>query len=330
MPSQFNNDSITIAGKEVAVRVGFIPERDLRFYPENPRIYSIICEGDSEPSQEEILKKLCNMEHVKELVQSIKVNGGLRDPVIVRDHMVLEGNSRLAAYRILSSRDPAKWGKIKCKILPDNVEDDVAFAILADHISGKKDWKPYEQAGYLYRRHQFHGIPLEQIALDMALNLSKIKNLIMVYSFMLKHNERDPEKWSYYEEYLKSRKLRKVRTATPDLDELVVTKIQTGEIPMAVDVRDKLTVILTSKRKSVFDKFVSGERGFIESFRIAERGGDTDNHYKRLNKFRMWLAKDDVQKGFLKHDKAVVEKCRFELSKIHGTIERLLKKFPDH
>jgi hypothetical protein len=330
MASQFNEDSITIGGKEIPVKIGFVPERDLKFYPENPRIYSMICEGDVEPSQEEIFQKLSNMDHVKELISSIRVNGGLRDPVIVRDNVVLEGNSRLAAYRQLSSRDPSKWGMIKCKILPENVEDEIAFAILADHISGKKDWKPYEQAGYLYRRNHFHQVPLEQIAADMALSLSKIKHLIMVYSFMLKHQDRAPEKWSYYDEYLKSRKIRKVRANNPELDDLVAEKIQSEEIPLAVDVRDKLTAILTSKKKSVFDKFISGERGFAKSFELAKKGGDTDSHYKRLNTFRTWLVKDEVEKSLLKHDKPVIEKCRFELNKIHKAVERLLKKFPEN
>jgi hypothetical protein len=258
------------------------------------------------------------MEHVKELVQSIKVNGGLRVPVIVRGDMVLEGNSRLAAYRVLCSRDPAQWAEIKCHILREDVGDDIAFAILADHISGKKDWKPYEQAGYLYRRNRIHSVPLEQIASDLAMSLRKLKHLIMVYAFMVD-----------YDEYLKSTKIRKVRDANPGLDDLIVKKIRTGEIPMAVDVRDKLKAILTGEKRIV-TKFVSGEKDFSESYELLTSRGGVDGHYKRLKTFRLWIVNDGLGKAVAKQDKAVVEKCRFELTKIQHATERLLKKLPDY
>ena len=327
MDSKFNHDSITIAGKEIPIQTGFLPVRDLMFYPENPRIYSIICEEDEDPSQEEIFKELSGMEHVKELVQSIKQNGGLREPIIVRNAMVLEGNSRLAAYRILSAKNPVEWGMVKCKILPPDVGDDVAFAILADHISGKKDWKPYEQAGYLYRRHKIHDVPLERIASDMALSQKRIKHLMAVYDFMLRHDEKDPEKWSYYDEYLKSRKVQKIRDANPEMDQIVVDKIRTGDIPTAVDLRDKLKVILSSGKKIV-NRFLNCERDFSDCYEAAVSSGNNDGHYKRFHNFRIWLVDSEVQKDILSLDTKIADKCRFELNKIRNSIDHLLKKLP--
>ena len=76
--------------------------------PDNPRVYSIVRAAEQEPTQAEIERRLSLMDHVKQLVQSIRANGGLTDPLIVRDgnHVVLEGNSRLAAYRLLARNDP--------------------------------------------------------------------------------------------------------------------------------------------------------------------------------------------------------------------------------
>ena len=87
----------------------------LKYFSENPRIYFAIDVDESEPTQEEIQEKLIKMDHVKELVQDIKLNGDLIDPIIVKDGSfeVLEGNSRLAAYRELYKRDPLKWGKMR-------------------------------------------------------------------------------------------------------------------------------------------------------------------------------------------------------------------------
>ena len=113
------------------------------FYLENPRLYSIIRTEGQEPTQEDIQETLSKKEHVKQLVKSIQENGGLIDPVIVLggENIVLEGNSRLAAYRILAEKDPIKWGKIKVKILPNNIPESSIFALLGEyHIIGKTDW----------------------------------------------------------------------------------------------------------------------------------------------------------------------------------------------
>ena len=148
-------EKIRLRGKDIAATVGEIKHQDLRFYPENPRIYSIVHIDGAVADQKEIYEKLRRMEHVKQLVQSIKSNDGLHDPIIVKGRTVLEGNSRLAAYRMLSENDPVKWGFIKAKVLPDDTSESMVFALLGEyHLIGKKDWAPYEQAGYLYRRNQ--------------------------------------------------------------------------------------------------------------------------------------------------------------------------------
>ena len=111
-------DYIDISGTRINVRVEELPVLDLRFYEENPRVYTILRSNGVTPSQEEIEEHMLSLEHVKTLRQSIK-KVGLIDPLIVRDgdFVVLEGNSRLAAYRKLAKEDPIKWGKVKCKIL---------------------------------------------------------------------------------------------------------------------------------------------------------------------------------------------------------------------
>jgi len=109
----FYADSITIKGKEIPVRIGFLLVGDLKFYPDNPRIYSMMSVTGREPTQEEVYDKLINMEHVRTLISTIKSNKGLREPIIVKDYLVLEGNSRLAAYKYLANQDPITWGTIK-------------------------------------------------------------------------------------------------------------------------------------------------------------------------------------------------------------------------
>ena len=193
-------DKIIIGGKEYDVVKIEINQSLLQFYPENPRVYSALSADYAEPDQETIEKIMITMDHVKQLKESIKANGGLIDPVIVKDKdfIVLEGNSRLAAYRLLAKEDPIKWGKIKCILLPENISESAIFQLLGQyHIIGRKDWSPYEQAGYLYRRIKKSNQSLEFIAKELGISKGNAENAIKVYEYMIANGDDHPEKWSY-------------------------------------------------------------------------------------------------------------------------------------
>ena len=201
---------------------------------------------------------------MKQLLHSILANGGLTDPLIVRDgdHVVLEGNSRLAAYRLLARNDAIKWGMVKVKVLPADISERLIFTLLGEyHIIGRKDWAPYEQAGYLYRRQTKHNVKPATMAKEMGLSTRLVNHLISVYSFMVEHGENDVNRWSYYDEYLKPTATKKARVAHRQLDEIVVTKIKSGEVPRAVDVRDKLTRIVKAGGKTL--KTFMAEEGTV-------------------------------------------------------------------
>lgn len=106
---------ITIGKKDYEVEEQLLNQCELHFYEENPRVYSILRSNGSSPSQKEIEDKMTSMEHVKQLQLSIKQNGGLIDPLIVvkrnGNYVVLEGNSRLAAYKIACCERSCKVAK---------------------------------------------------------------------------------------------------------------------------------------------------------------------------------------------------------------------------
>ena len=206
--------SMLIRGTKVPTVTREVPIKELNFYPDNPRIYSIVVIDGEKPSQADILGRLQVMEHVRQLVQDIKANGGLIDPLIVRagDMVVLEGNSRLAAYRHLAIGGDIRWAAATCTILPADIDEKLVFALLAQyHVKGKKDWAPYEKAGFIYRRFKEQHVDLQQAAPEMGLTKDEARHLITVYEFMIDHGDRDPAHWSYYDEFLKSRKIKKAR-----------------------------------------------------------------------------------------------------------------------
>lgn len=322
-------DELVLRNRKIPVELGELPQADLQFYLENPRLYTLVRRGGQDPTQEEIEEELCKMDHVKRLAQSIKENGGLIDAVIVqgKTKVVFEGNSRLAAYRLLAKQDPVKWGRIKVKVLPDTISESEIFSILGEyHIIGKKDWAPFEQAGYLFRRHKAHDVPIDLLAQEINIGRKLITHLIEVYQFMLDRNERDVDRWSYYDEYLKSNKIKRARKEYPQLDDLVVKKIRSREIERAVDVRDGLKKIVEAKG-NVLDRFATSKRSFGDSVQAALRKGVGDHGVQRVRRFKEWIATAEAQREITELEGEARKECKYDLGKIHKLSERLLKRF---
>jgi hypothetical protein len=329
---QSSTDTLTLQGQDIKIERRYLPHADLSFFPENPRIYSLVCADDIEPSQGEIEKKLIKHDHVKQLAQSIEANGGLTDHVLVRsnDLVVLEGNSRLAAYRLLSRKDSVKWGQMKCALLPKDISESMIFTLLGQyHIIGRKDWAPYEQAGYLYRRCIKHNCPPESITKEIGLSLRKVNSLIEVYSFMVKHNVVDVQRWSYYDEYLKSRPIKNARKAMPDFDRVIVKKIESGEVNTAKDIRDKVAKIAdakTVKGQRNLQRFINTTNSLDDCFETTVKHGGGNSTYKMLNSFREKIADSGTKDKLKNMTKEHLKRCKFELNRIEKAVTKINKE----
>ena len=327
MDKQTVQNTITLGGQEIPYTFTYLPQMQLQFYPENPRIYSVVYTGEETPSQKEIEERLQERDRVKELSQSIEANGGLIDPLWVRDgdYLVIEGNSRLAAYRLLSCKDPIKWGTVKCYLLPEDIGEDKIFSFLCQcHVIGRQDWAPYEQAGIIWRRHKFHGDSPQRMAKEMGVGLTEVNRLIEVYSFMDEHEDRTVQHWSYYFEYLKSRKIQKKREAYPELDGVMVKRVKSGEIPRAEDIRDKVTKIAGAGGQ-ILETFIQKPKSLEKCYEKALEQSEDTALYRTLNKFRIKVGDLDTRKSLQKMSESRLKRCKFELKKIKQSVERLLK-----
>jgi hypothetical protein len=238
---------------------------------------------------------------------------------------VLEGNSRLAAYRFLAKSDPVKWGYVKCTVLPNEIDESLVFALLGQfHIKGKKDWAPYEQAGFLYRRFKKHHADLKVLALEIGMSARQVKHLVETYQFMLDNDEDNINRWSYYDEYLKSNKVKRAREKNPELDSLLVGKIRAQEIERAVDLRQQLPVICAAPK--VLAKFLSCAYDFSEAYDAAVQAGGDSAHLKTVKKFREWVTRPNVQQHLLEYEGKIRSSVIFELQKIELRVRNLLKK----
>lgn len=320
--------TLTIGKQDIQVQELEIEQSKLRFYPENPRVYSVLQVSDeSKPEQTKIQELMCSMEHVKQLKESIKSNGGLIDPIIVRDgdYVVLEGNSRLAAYRLLAINDPVRWGLVKCILLPSDINESLIFQLLGQyHIIGRKDWSPFEQAGYLYRRKKESKIPIEQMAADLGMTAGVAKKYTEVYQFMIDHNDLKPDRWSYYEELLKNRGIKKLINESEDTKIAIVSKIKAGELRQATDIRrigEMATCASRDKQaKRALNKFIEGNSSLDEAYIQVQDTGRTDTLYKKAESFRQVLFEDCTLETLQANDK-----LKFELNKIYKRLKVLLK-----
>lgn len=323
--SLVHEGSLRIRGQEVPTVTQDIDQSQLRFYADNPRIYSLVRAGDQKPDQEEILAKLLEHEHVKVLKEDIVANDGLIDPLIVRDGdmVVLEGNSRLAAYRFLAKKNPLKWGKVRCTVLPSDIDDKLVFALLGQyHVKGKKDWAPYEKAGFLYRRYKEHNLELSVVALELGLRLGEAEHLVAVYEFMIKHDDGDRLRWSYYDEYLKSRKIRKARQEFALFDDFIVKQVKSEDIPKAMDLRDKLPVICSGNAKNL-RRYVEGTINFDAAYDTAVNAGGENSALNKLKRFRTWLFQNETEEDFLEADKQIRDRILYEVKEIEKRSKKL-------
>jgi len=256
----------------------------------------------------------------------IKSNKGLMEPVIVRDgtYEVLEGNSRLAAYRGLARQDPLTWAKVKCTLLPKDIDEALVFALLGQfHVKGKKAWQPFEQAGFLYRRCKGHKLDYKTLAAEIGMKWKAVKHLVETYEFMQTHDE-PPERWSYYDEYLKSYKIGSARENQPNLDDVIVKKIKTGEISKAVLVRDELPHICQAPK--VLQRFVDGKMKFDDAAEQARSSGTDHVPYRRIVKFREFIVDPTCEDALIASDAPLKAKCVYELEKIEARVKTLKAK----
>lgn len=318
--------TLTIGKKQFDVKEVEISQASLKFYEDNPRVYSALrASDDTKPDQNTIEILMSKMEHVKQLKLSIESNGGLIDPLIVRDsdYIVLEGNSRLAAYRLLCQKDPITWGKVKCILLPSDIDESSIFTLLGQyHIIGRKDWSPYEQAGYLYRRSKESKFPVETMAKELGMKKGDAQRYLNVYSFMLAEDDLEPTHWSHYDELLKNRSINKAKVSHPQLVNSIVTQIKNKGIQQASDIRKvgEIAKCQDKKAKKVLAEIASGKTDIYEGYDKVKDTGKIDNIYKKVRSFHE-LITDSAFEEYINESAEI----KYEIKKI----TRILRNFQE-
>lgn len=320
-------DILMLRGEQIRVVNTWIDQNKLLFYTENPRIYSRVWTDGEEPSQEAIEAELCDAEYIRDgLIKSIQHNGGLIEPVLVRKNVVLEGNSRLAAYRLLNSKiEKGKWRYLRAKILPDELSESMVFSLLGEyHINGKKDWQPFEQAGYLWRRVNKHDVKIDVLKQELGISTQAIRHLVKVYDFMIEKDDRDASRWSYYDELFKGKRFEKARQAEANFDNIIAGMVKSGQIPTAMKLRDELPLLQEAPK--VMKKFLAGKMDFESAVSEARENGAGSTIKKKLGDFRIWISDDERENEIRNAEIKEKAAIQFDLKKLRDRSGVLLKK----
>jgi len=319
---------IKINKEDVPVRYADLPQADLKFYTENPRVHSLL-EAEHITFQEDIEECMRKLEHVSKLKTQIETHGGLIDPLVVRDgdYTVLEGNSRLAAYRMLFDKNPAMWGKVRCQILPADIKDELVFQLLGQyHLAGKTEWSPFEQASFLARQLKRSKKPLSTLAKPLGIKEPTAKNMIAAYSFMKDHGDSNIHHYSHYLEYVKSPSIGKARDYLPELDGVIVKQVKNGEIANAQDIRKlgELTKSTSKDAKKIVKKIAEGEVTLEEGYEKVKETGVLDDVVKKLKRFQAAIAEESFEHQCLTHKD--VKSVDYVLKQIGKQVTELRKK----
>ncbi|MDE0025599.1 MAG: hypothetical protein OXP69_14405 [Spirochaetaceae bacterium] len=157
-----------------------MPTSDLGFDRHNPRLVEF--KVTSETTDEELIQLLWDTMDVYELVLSIAASGFFPHEALIvareaSKHVVIEGNRRLAAVRVLLKPDIIDFGNVTIPELSIEARDSlrelpVLLATRQDswrhlgfkHVNGPARWGSYAKSRYIADVHRKYGVPLDDIA----------------------------------------------------------------------------------------------------------------------------------------------------------------------
>jgi len=264
----------------------------------------------AEPSSDDVTKALLSLDSTKDLINDIERNGGLIDPIIVLNQQVIEGNTRLCAYRRLYERTKdSRWERIKSFVIKENLSEKDIFSILSNyHIRGKKQWDLYEKAACINKMIE-QGLGIEEVAKEVGSTKVKVENMLKAYKVMrdkylksakTESNEffrvqEELKKFSYFEAFYNNKNLVEIAEKTPDFLEEFVQWVAEGRIPKATDVRQLHNILENKKAQREFrnnDPEIAFEEAKITLH--WNRPDKIDGFYKKVGQFRELIREQNV------------------------------------
>lgn len=306
----------------------------LKFLKDNPRVYAVThgeLDFEQKPEEEQqdtIFDKLKHEPSVKNLVPEVERHGGLIEPILVRldTREVIEGNSRLAAYRILREKGaPGEWDRIPCYLISTLTEEQQAAFLNQVHVKGKTQWSAYEKANFAYVR-KINGWTVDRIAKLFGESVQTIYKRINAIKTMKDSGDSDRSHFSYYDVVVRKPEIYGKIAESPKLRDRLFEEIRdvgTGDDQKftAQDLRNGLPTII--KKPRILNRYVNGQVEFEEAWDRA-KVSPAEDRVKRAVSLLEEISKTDVsglRQNSLNSLTQAVKKLDRVVARIRGMID---------
>lgn len=327
--------NITVLGRQISYEIKNIDIYSLEYYPQNPRINYIISKYPKEKINQELIEEeLLKLESTKERIKDLEDNKGLIDEVYVLNNQVVEGNTRLCAYRRLCKKypDDQRWKSIKARVLSNDVTEEELFYILGIfHIKGKTEWDAYEKAAYINKMIKKLNKSPEEICKQLRMQRKTLEATLRAYEVMSEKylsssrsengSKDDLKKFSYFAAFFSQKDLVKRAEETPGFLDEFVEWVKEERFKNAQAVRE-LPKILSNKKACKAFCDAEPEDAFEEAKQILyeTKPGKVDKFYKKIEEFSDLIktaefnkVKEEIEKN--KNKKYLLQHCYKELKK---------------
>lgn len=325
---------ISIMEQSVPARHDRLSITRLQFLPDNPRVYAAIREMSdfadltSDEQQLRIYHRLLEQPSVKKLIPEIQRDNGLQEPIIVRyDTMeVVEGNSRLAAYRKLSEGTAGDdWALIPCLIVHTLTPDQQTRLLGQTHLNGKTEWSAYAKALFCYRFVVEQERDIATLGRLSGFTTAEINKNVRVIELMQENNDKTLSNFSYYNVLVRTSTIWSAIEDRQSLRERVLPQIKAQDFT-AQELRTRLPTILAKPK--ILRKYEKGEATLEDAYDRAKISGAQ----RKLKKVRDGL--DDIeqvdlaplQRSDLKAIQQVIRQIRQKLKRVSEMVDARLNE----
>lgn len=322
-------NTMTILNETLRLDHDLIEIDRLKFLKENPRVYSCtygesdFSTKDNEEQQKIIFEKLQKEPSVKNLKPEIKRHGGLMESILIRyDTMeVIEGNSRLAVYRMLNdANEEGNWEQIPCYVVSKLSEEQQAAYLNQIHVKGKTQWSAYEKANFAYVR-KAGKMKFEEIADLFGESPGTIRHRVKSIELMKENKDNEQQHFSYYDVLVRNKTISDEMNKAGGLKGLLLDIKNLGSDEetntfTAQDLRNKLPVVL--KKRKVLKKYIDRKISLDEAYQRAKIS-DVEENIKQATA----LLEDVSGKKIAKLEKGSLNAFKQATRKLSREVKRI-------
>ena len=320
--------TIAIMRQDVPARHERIQIHKLHFLPDNPRVYAAIrgmsdfADLTPDEKQDRIYKCLLQEPSVKNLIPEIRRDGGLQDPIIVRHdtRQVIEGNSRLAAYRKLhDDTNDDQWTHIRCLVVTTLTDDQQTRLLGQAHLHGKTEWSAYAKALFCFRWVEDEKKDVSTLAQLSGITAAAIKKNVKIIQQMKENNDDKLSHFSYYNVLVRNRAISSAITESPTLQQTLFDQIK-DEAFTAQAMREHLPTVIEKPR--ILRKYEQGDVTLDDAFDRAKISG-TEQRLKKVRDALDDIEKNDIdrlERNELKAVQQVVRQIRQRVKRVSDMI----------